>query len=159
DPPFNEQLYRAPDPSTIWGAAKLTGDLGGRWSVGELIALTGRQTVPVQMGDGSLVNRAVDPWTTYKVLRLKRAVGENSHVGLIPMANNRVESANDYATQPDENGKNAQLCPSGDVLPIGRRCFHDAYVAGVDGRWRSKGGDYVLSGQVAGSLIQNGPDR
>jgi hypothetical protein len=42
---------------------------------------------------------------------------------------------------------------------VGERCFHDAYVLGLDGRWRSPGGDYVLTGQVIGSLMRGGPPR
>src|SRR5206468_3479198 len=35
----------------------------------------------------------------------------------------------------------------------------DAYVGGLDGRWRSPSGDYVASAQVIGSLMENGPPR
>jgi hypothetical protein len=58
-----------------------------------------------------------------------------------------------------EGAPKLQLCPSGDEVPLGRRCYHDGYVGGVDARWKSPSGDYVASGQIVGSLIQNGPPR
>jgi hypothetical protein len=52
-----------------------------------------------------------------------------------------------------------RLCPSGTTVDPGRRCFHDAYLGGVDGLWRSESGNYVVGGQVVESLIQGGPER
>jgi hypothetical protein len=37
------------------------------------------------------------------------------------------------------------------------RCFHDAYVGGLDAKWRPGGGDWVGTAQVVGSLLENGP--
>jgi hypothetical protein len=51
------------------------------------------------------------------------------------------------------------LCPDGAAVLAGGRCFRDAYVGGLDGRWRSPGGDYAVDGQVIGTLVQNGPTR
>jgi hypothetical protein len=48
--------------------------------------------------------------------------------------------------------------PSLHVAP-GSRCFNNAYVGGVDWRWRSSNGDYAAVGQVVGSVLQRGPDR
>jgi hypothetical protein len=161
DKPIREQLVHDPVPSTIYGAAKLTGDLGGRWSVGGLVAMTGRQTVEAQAQNGTRVQRLADPLTSYKVLRLKREIGETSHVGMIFTATNRLESPYDLPLLPGigPNGKPLQLCPTGDTLMPGERCFHDAYVAGADGKWRSSDGEYVATAQVIGTLIKNGPPR
>src|SRR5262249_21982677 len=52
-----------------------------------------------------------------------------------------------------------QLCPGGEQTPLKVRCFHDAYVGGLDGRWRSGSGDYVVSAQGVTSLMENGPPR
>ncbi len=155
-----EQLVDAPVPSIIYGAAKLSGDLGGHWTYGELLAMTGRQTVVVQEPNGTRENRLVDPYTAFAVLRLKREVGANAHVGLIFTATERVESGADYPIEPGLG----QLCPVPySLYPVttapGARCFHDAYVGGVDGRWRSPSGDYTVTGQAVGTLIYGGPPR
>ena len=42
-----------PEPATIYGASKLVGDLGARTSIGQLIAVTGRQRVEVMGQDGA----------------------------------------------------------------------------------------------------------
>jgi hypothetical protein len=153
-----EQLVQNPKPSTIFGAAKLSGDLGGHWTIGELTALTGRQTVPVQPATGPQVDRVVDPYSAFTVLRLKRDLGANSHVGLLFTGVERLESPGGYASLPGP-GAPSMMCPSGTVVALGARCFHDVYVAGVDGRWRSPSGEYVVTGQAIGSLVANGPPR
>jgi hypothetical protein len=158
---LGEGLVQAPQPSTILGAAKLSGDLGGRWTVGELVALTERQTVTVQPPLGPAVDRMVDPYTAFTMLRLKRDLGQNAHVGFMFTGVERLEGANDYPVAPGSSPTQLQ-CPQSDVavtVAPGARCFHDAYVAGVDGRWRSAGGDYTVSGQAVGSVISNGPPR
>jgi len=168
--PGNEAVVHEPGPSTIYGAAKLVGDLGHHFSVGELFALTGRQAVEVQpfvptpVGDvaSRRIKRLVDPLTSYKVLRLKREIGDNSHVGLIAMSTNRLEAGADYPLVPSgpKTGRKVdQLCPGEDQVAPGQRCFHDAYVGGVDARWRSESGDYAASGQAIGTVIENGPAR
>jgi hypothetical protein len=176
--PDHEALVHEPGPSTIYGAAKLVGELGHHVSVGELFALTGRQQVEVQPFDvtkgsafpdllgnhpvGGRQTRLVDPLTSYKVLRLKREIGDNAHVGVIAMATNRLESGAAYARVPSEptTGRAVdQLCPDGTQVAPGQRCFHDAYVGGVDARFRSPSGDYSASGQAIATLIQSGPAR
>ena len=175
--PIIEVAVHDPRPSTIYGAAKLVGDLGHHFSVGELFALTGKQTVEVQPFDvsrgspflpslgervaGRRRERLADPLTSYKVLRIKREIGDNSSVGVIAMATNRLESGAEYPLVPSgtKSRRTDALCPGGEQVAPGQRCFHDAYVGGVDARWRSPSGDYSASGQVIGTLIQNGPER
>jgi hypothetical protein len=159
--PIAEQPVHDPRPSTIYGAAKLTGELGAGWSIGELVALTGRQTVEAQARNGARVERLADPLTAYGVLRLKRELREGAHVGLLLTAVNRLENGFDYPLLPGHGppGRAPQLCPSGDEIPAGSRCFHDAYVASVDGRWRSDNGDYTLAGQATATLTSKGPPR
>jgi len=161
DDPIGERPVHSPAPSTIYGAAKLVGEIGGHFSVGELVAITGRQTVEAQSLNGTKVDRLADPLTTYKVLRIKRELGDHAHIGLMAMATNRLESAPDYPILPGRGpgGRPLQLCPSYDELPLGARCFHDAYVGSLDARWRSPSGDYVLNAQALATLIQNGPAR
>ncbi len=177
DGPIVETAVHDPGPSTIYGAAKLVGELGHHVSVGELFALTGKQTVEVQPFDVSRgspflpplgsrpasprVERLAAPLTSYKVLRLKREIGDNSSVGLIAMATNRLEPNPAYPLVPSDSSARRvdALCPGGERVAPGQRCFHDAYVGGVDARWRSASGDYSASGQMIGTLIENGPDR
>lgn len=163
DGPTGETLVHDPSPSTIVGAAKLVGDLGHRFSIGELVAVTAHQNVLVRNARGVELQRSADPLTSYKVLRLKREIGDNAHVGLMALATNRLESAGDYPVMagfgPGKLRRPPQLCPTGDLVASGERCFHDAYVAGIDGRWRSPSGDYVVSAQAIGSLIKSGPPR
>jgi hypothetical protein len=48
--------------------------------------------------------------------------------------------------------------PSLLVAP-GSRCFNNAYVGGLDWRWRSANGDWAATGQVVGSDLQGGAPR
>jgi hypothetical protein len=153
-----EQLVQNPKPSTIFAASKLSGELAPHWTFGELVALTGRQTVPVQPAMGPQVDRAVDPYTAFTVLRLKRDIGGNGHVGMMLTGVQRFDSGHDYPRIPGP-GTPSALCPTGIVVAPGERCFHDVYVAGLDGRWRSPSGEYVVTGQAIGSLVANGPPR
>ncbi len=166
--PQAEQLVDNPVPSTIYGAAKLTGDLGGRWTIAELVALTGRETVSVQPLAARPTDRTIAPYTAFEVLRLKREIGANSSAGVMFTGVGHVESGHDYPAlpagwassypiAPGAPGKALALCPNGDTTALGTRCFHDAYVAGVDGRWRSESGEYTVTGQAIGSLVENGP--
>jgi very-short-patch-repair endonuclease len=51
------------------------------------------------------------------------------------------------------------LCPDGNVVVTGARCTHDALVAGIDARWRSTSGAYLVEGDVAASTVRGGPPR
>jgi hypothetical protein len=166
DKPIDERLVDLPTPSQIYGAAKLTGDLGGGFSIGQMMAITGRQTVTAEARNGARIDRLADPLTAYKILRLKKDLGDGAHLGMIFTSVNRLENTADYPLLPGHAapgkaalGKAPELCPGGEELAPGARCFHDSYVAGVDGRWRSASGDYVLAGQAIGTLTQGGPAR
>jgi hypothetical protein len=158
--PFGEQLVDVPDPSTIYGAAKLTGTLGKRWTVGLLSALTAANSVQAQTADGFRLRRTADPLSLYNVARVKLAVGDNAHVGLIATTTNRFESLGTYPITPaSDAGPTLQTCPDGSTGPVGARCFHDAYVGGLDVRWRSPSGGYTVGAQAITSAIENGPPR
>jgi hypothetical protein len=133
--------------------------------------------------NGTQVERLADPLTTYKVLRVKRELSEGAYVGAMFTATNRLEDGFDYPlvaglgssanVSPGQtvipgqgsNGKALELCPLVDnpftptSLTPGSRCFHDSYVGGIDGRWRSPSGDYNATGQVIATAISNGPPR
>jgi Domain of unknown function (DUF5916) len=68
--------------------------------------------------------------TAYNVLRLKRLVGSSGDVGVLATATNRFDPAQ-----------------------------NDAYVASVDGRWRSPSGDYAAAAQALASALVHGSAR
>ncbi|HVV48117.1 MAG TPA: DUF5916 domain-containing protein, partial [Polyangia bacterium] len=145
-----EALVAEPDPSAIYGAAKLSGTIGGRTTVGVMSAITGENDVEVQTADGGQVKRLVDPLTAFNVVRLKRLVAANADVGLLATATNRFEPALPV------NGR----CPATQTAPgPDGRCTNDAYVLSLDGRWRSASGDYASAWQAIGSVLEGGPAR
>jgi hypothetical protein len=154
-----EKLLEVPAPATIWGAAKVTGHLGSDWTVGALTALTGRNLVTVEDPNLGPSNRLVAPVTSYNLLRLRREWGASGHVGLIAMGTTTFEGGGGYppVSPAPAAGLPLQLCPSGAMPPAGARCFRDSYVAGVDTRWRSPSGDYVVDGAVIESHVHGGP--
>jgi hypothetical protein len=144
-----ETLVDLPEPSSIYGAAKLVGTIGGRTTVGLLSAVTGRNDVDVRTATGT-VARTAEPPTAYNVLRLKRLVGADSSVGLIATATNRFEPL--YAP--------GQPCSETNVLPApDQRCTNDAYAVSTDGRWRSPRGDYIVDAQALATALVHGPRR
>jgi hypothetical protein len=77
---------RAPDRTTILGAAKLTGKLGGSWNVGFLNAVTGREYAEIAPFDlpGTLLQQEVEPLTYYGALRVQKDIDQGrSGFGLI----------------------------------------------------------------------------
>ncbi len=146
----SEVLVANPDPSPLYGAAKLVGTIGGRTNVGVISAITGATYVDVQRLDGARERRRIDPWTAYNIARVKRTLGANTSVGLLATATNRLEA-------PTAVGS---LCPA-TGLPTGAdgRCTNDAYVVTGDGRWRSPLGHYALAWQAIGSALSGGPER
>jgi hypothetical protein len=150
-----EQFTDTPEPAPIYGAVKLGGRVANVWTLGLLAAVTGRDDLPVRLADGTPGSRLAVPLTAFEVLRLRREVGFGSHIGFVATATTRVEPSLSYPILPSGGA----LCADGSQLPPGSRCFHDAYATGIDGRWRSPGGDYLARAQVVGTLIENGPAR
>src|SRR5581483_1803017 len=156
DEPRAERLYDLPELSTLLGAAKLTGTIGKRVQAGVLAALTGRNTVRVQVDDATPVRRVLDPLTFYGVFRLKANLAHNLDVGLIGTTVDRFEPTGLSAGWAP-NGQ--AICPDGTSITAGARCFHDAHVGGRDFRWRSPGVQWTTSGLLAVSGITGGPPR
>jgi hypothetical protein len=152
-----DQQIDVPLPSTIYGAAKLVGRIGPRWTVGALSALTGPNRVTVDsMGSGTEVERLAAPATAFNVLRVKHELG-SGHVGLIGTAATAYERNGNYGLETDPvTAMSQQICPSGVATSVGGRCFHDAYVGGLDARWRSPSAEYVVSGAAIASYIAGG---
>ena len=162
----NEEVVADPGPATIYGASKLVGDIGKGISVGQLVAITGSQRVEAVTLDengrpmGNPRPRVADPLTTYKVFRVRSNIAKGAQVGVMAMATNRHEPVGEYPLVPGEGSQPAKkLCPGGELVRRGERCFNDAYVGSVDGRWQSESGDYLVTGQLLGTLVENGPPR
>jgi hypothetical protein len=180
NPPFEEQVVRLPTARTIYGASKLTGQIAKGWSVGTLQAVTGEGKVEVEKADGGRDQRTVEPLTAHQVLRLRRDIGDNGHIGMMMTATTYAETSGAYPLVPPSADwpVTTQLCPnavnptnpvrsirpssrSGPSLYVapGTRCFNNAYVGSLDWRWRSSNGDWAAAGQVVGSTLQGGAAR
>src|SRR5215468_2438420 len=66
-----ESLVDGPDPAQIYGALKLVGQVGGRFSVGALAALTGSVDTTLQNAAGVRSRWQLAPTTAFAALRLK----------------------------------------------------------------------------------------
>ncbi|HVZ87786.1 MAG TPA: DUF5916 domain-containing protein [Polyangia bacterium] len=154
-----ELLVNVPAPATIYGAGKLVGRLNADWTIGALSALTAANRVSIydttSSGTATTTERLAAPATAFNVLRLKRELGSGGHVGVIGTGTSTFESDGGYPYLT--SGSPYELCPSGATPLFGSRCFHDAYVGGIDALWRSGSGAYVLNGAFIQSYIRGGP--
>ena len=162
DPPFEERLVDVPEPATIYGASKLTGRLADRWTIGTVQAVTARSDVQVLLADGTRQERLIEPLTAFNVLRLKREIADNGHIGAMLTATTHAEPTTVHPLlepSPTDPTHSRQLCPDGTETAAFSRCFNNAYVGSLDWRWRSPGGDYATGGQVTGTVLSQGPPR
>jgi uncharacterized protein DUF5916/cellulose/xylan binding protein with CBM9 domain len=154
------EIADPPEPSVIYATGKLVGSLGSRVTIGALAAITGRNEVDVRSpASDASSSRLAAPVTAAEALRLRVPIGSNAHVGVFGTAVDRFEPVSAYPATGDPAARGTVLCPDGAVRASGQRCFHDAYVAGLDGRWRSDSGSYALSGQGVVSRLAGGPPR
>ena len=135
-PPGNgpdEAAYEeVPDATTILGAAKLTGQTAGGWSLGLLEAVTGREVADFVDELNQPGEAEVAPRTNYLVTRIRKDFREGqSAIGGIGTAVNR--DLGDEALAQDLRAS--------------------AYTGGLDffHEWADRA--WALSGQVAGSRI------
>jgi len=160
-----ETLVQVPETALIYGAAKLVGNLNSHWTVGAMSAFTAPNQVAVQESMNNVpirtTTRLAQPAMSFNVLRLKRELSRNAYIGVIGTGATVLrEPTLDYPsvlTDPTSPQSVRSLCPSGALVMTGSRCFHDAYLGGIDGFWRSESGNYMVAGQVVESLIENGP--
>jgi hypothetical protein len=80
DPEFEEYTHY-PKSTTILGAAKLTGKLGGGTSIAFLNAVTQKEIAKYITTSGANREAVVEPMANYSVLRLQQDVLSNSNVG------------------------------------------------------------------------------
>lgn len=131
DDPDDADGVDRPDATTILGAAKLSGKIGG-WTLGVLDAVTGAERAPYVTVDGTRRSFVAEPLTNYAVARLSRDFGGGRNsVGAVATAVHRDLDA--YA---------ATLLRS------------SAFVAGIDGRGRSPGRTYTFGGNVVASYVR-----
>lgn len=123
-----------PSSSTILGAAKLTGRLPSRLTVGALTAVTAAERARVYSIDSSsTTSYDVEPRTAYGVLRLQQEIGtQASTLGL------------SMSTVQRDVGRDPVLAA---------RLAREAYFAGADWRIRFQQGRYAISGFVAASHV------
>ncbi len=121
------QFSRAPAQTTILGAAKLTGRVGG-FSIGAMHALTADEQAVISNG-AATGRETVEPFTGYSVMRARREFADQSSIGLMATATNRNL---DRFTR---------------FLPA------QAYTGGIDLDWRVQQ-KYSLQGFVATSRVR-----
>jgi hypothetical protein len=154
-----DAVVEATRPSTIYAAAKLNGQLIDGVNAIVVSALTGRSDATVTPAVGSPQERLAAPMALANIARVRAAVGTGGAVGVLATALDRFEPSDAYPTVMSPDGSQTRLCPDGSSQPIGARCFHDAYAAGLDGVWRSPSGTYVAAGQGIATAIEHGPAR
>ncbi|MFH1575271.1 MAG: DUF5916 domain-containing protein, partial [Acidobacteriota bacterium] len=121
----------APLQTTILGAAKLSGRIGG-FSLGALNALTASEHATIADGP-SRYSQPVEPASSYSVVRGRKDFADQSSLGFMFTATNR------------------RLPESAVALP------DQAYTGGVDWDWRL-GERYSFSGYWAGSTVHGDPE-
>jgi hypothetical protein len=127
-PPLADGEYAAqPLQSTILGAAKLTGRVGG-FSVGSLAAATQEETARIAAPDGRR-NHIVEPATFYSVSRARREFADQSSVGFVLTTTTR------------------RMVDSVSFLP------GSAVTGGLDYNWRL-GRRFSLNGYWSGSRVR-----
>ncbi len=72
---IGDGFSRVPVSTTILGAAKVTGKLGGSWNVGLISALTGRESAEIDQS-GLRLSQDVEPFTYYGAFRAQKEIGE-----------------------------------------------------------------------------------
>jgi hypothetical protein len=135
----SSQYSDVPGETTILGAAKVTGKVGKKWTIGVLDALTDEETGRfgslIENGDGSKTfqewNRVVEPMTNYFVGRATREYGKDSRAGVLFTATNRDLS----------DGLESSLRSS-------------AYFGGIDGHTLFKDKSWIFEWLAGGSLVK-----
>ena len=123
-----------PRASTILGAAKLTGRLPSRLSVGGLLAVTAAERARAHFVDSAVTRHvAVEPRTAYAMLRLQQEVGSQASTlgGAVT------------AVRRDFGGEER----------LANLLTREAYYAGADWRLRWQQGRYALSGWAGASYV------
>jgi hypothetical protein len=159
--PNNYDLAEPMPQGRIWAAAKLTGLVAPRLTIGVLDAITDRAAVTVTPANGGGPRvLTTEPLANYAVLRLKRDILARSYVGFTATAVNRFEQPFAAAPSPGDTCPDEAAALTG-IVPTARlgRCTHDAYAGGVDAYLVTRDGTWGVRTQAVGSLIAGGPQR
>jgi hypothetical protein len=130
--PSSAAFSDVPSATTILGAAKVTGRVGGGWSLGLLEAVTGRETASFM--DANQVSGEVDvePTANHFVARLRRqARGGATRFGVVATALNRDVAG---------TGLEGRLHSAG-------------YAGGLDFALEATDRDWIVTGLLAGSHV------
>ncbi len=132
-PSADRPFVDAPGQTTILGAAKLTGKVGGGWSIGVLIALTAQEHSRVQRAGGGTEEVTSEPLTNYAVARARREsnAGRTSFGGVLTHTYRSLDGDEGLAFLPS-----------------------NALTGGLDFRHRFGGGNWETSGYALSSLVQ-----
>ena len=127
-------FWDAPAQTTILGAAKLTGRVGG-FRLGALNALTAEENARIS-DNGVTTKSPVEPFTSYSVMRAKKEFANQSSLGFMFTSTNRAVGSpgNPLRGIPD-----------------------DAVTGGVDWDWRVLT-KYAVTGYFAGSALHGEPE-
>jgi hypothetical protein len=127
----------APDTTSIYGAAKLSGKSAGGWSVGLLDAVTGQESATVAFDGSEDHDRVVvEPLTNYAVGRVRKDLREGqTTVGGVVTAVNRSLTGIDL-----------------DFL------HREAYAGGFEGTTRFGGNDWRADMRLIGSHVRGSPE-
>lgn len=124
----------APGETTILGAAKVTGKVGKKWTVGVLDALTDQEEAWFRKEDEDVVEigkQSVEPMTNYLVARATREYGRDSRAGfMFTSVNRRLDDALDSSLR------------------------ESAYFAGVDGYSLFQDKAWILEWLGGTSLVE-----
>ena len=123
-----------PRNSTILGAAKLTGRLPSRLSIGAITAVTAAEQARVFRVDSGVTNTVqVEPRSAYGVLRLQQEIGRQAST--IGASFSTVQRS--VGSQPT----------------LASLLTRESYFGGADWRIRFQQGKYAISGFVAGTYV------
>jgi hypothetical protein len=123
-----------PRNSTILGAAKLTGRLPSRLSIGAVTAVTAAEQARVFRVDSGVTNTVqVEPRSAYGVLRLQQEIGRQAST--IGASFSTVQRS--VGSQPT----------------LASLLTRESYFGGADWRIRFQQGKYAISGFVAGTYV------
>lgn len=123
-----------PRSSTILGAAKLTGRLPSRLSIGAVTAVTAAEQARVFRVDSGVTNTVqVEPRSAYGVLRLQQEIGRQAST--IGASFSTVQRS--VGSQPT----------------LASLLTRESYFGGADWRIRFQQGKYAISGFVAGTYV------
>jgi hypothetical protein len=129
----DDAFWDKPAQTTILGAAKLTGRVGG-FRVGVLNALTSEEHAVISDG-GLRAASPAEPFTSYSIARAKKEFANQSSLGFILTSTNRALG--------------------GESSPL-REVADTAVTGGLDLDWRVLG-KYSVTGYWAGSTLRGDP--